>query len=532
MYDVVIMGSGIAGTVLAAILAKENYSVLILEKKSHPRFAIGESLLPQSALLFKLISERYEIPEIGYLSRLEDVDKHISKKCGKKRSIGFVYHKETESVSKENAHLLVPPEISLASETHLFREDIDLFFLNVAKKYGAEYRDNTDVVVSAIEEDYIEIVENGINPIKTRFLIDACGINSPLADFLDLRESPCKLKTKSRSIFTHMENIRNFSEIISTESTLTADWHEGTLHHIFDGGWMWIIPFDNHASSENKLCSVGLNLDINKYPENSEDGAAEFQKFVDKFPDIKEQFESATPVRPWIKTKRLQYQMKKSTGKRWLSLGHSYGFIDALFSRGLISTCESINLSAGIILDCLENDSFSEKKLQPIEHLQKQMLHYTDRMVATSYQTFSHPKLLSQWLKIWLLSKIYGDIRVVRYLSKYFDMEKNSVVFDAMANEECMGSACPSIIEVQEFIDKVSSDFRYLSVLPESEMNLALIERHFKNNPILPPVLDWNQDGLFQFELTTEKLGKMFKWDQTEAPEFLKSKSFDFLPVV
>lgn len=530
MYDVIIMGSGIAGTVMAAILAKENYKVLILEKRSHPRFAIGEALLPQSALLFKLISERYGIPEIGYLSRLEDINEHISKKCGKKRSLGFVYHAESESVRKENAHLLVPPEIPLASESHLFREDVDFFFLNVAKKYGAEYKDHADIKISAIEDDYIEVIENNAKPHKARFLIDACGVNSPLSEFLNLKEEVCSLETKSRSIFTHMENVRDFSEIVSTKSMLTADWRDGTLHHIFDGGWMWIIPFDNHELSQSNLCSVGLNLDINKYPENTETAENEFQAFVDKFPDIMKQFENARPVRPWVKTKRLQYQLKKSTGKRWLSLSHSYGFIDALFSRGLISTCESINQSASILLDCLKDDSFSESKFNPIDRLQKQMLQYADKMVATSYKTFSSPKLLSQWLKVWLFSKIYGDIRVVRYLSKYYEKLSDPSVFDLIADEECVGSACPNVPAVQEFINKVSFDFRELSGLPESEMNFVKIERHFINNAMLPPVSDWEQEGILQFELTGEKLRTMFEWGKTEAPDFLKNKIFDFEP--
>jgi FADH2 O2-dependent halogenase len=43
-------------------------------------------------------------------------------------------------------------------------------------------------------------------------------------------------------------------------------WHDGTLHHIFDGGWFWIIPFDNHKKSQNSLCSIGLMLDCRKYP--------------------------------------------------------------------------------------------------------------------------------------------------------------------------------------------------------------------------------------------------------------------------
>ena len=67
-YDVIIAGSGMYGVTMANILAKAGLDVLIIERGRHPRFALGEALLPQSAIWPFIIGERFGIPEIGHLS--------------------------------------------------------------------------------------------------------------------------------------------------------------------------------------------------------------------------------------------------------------------------------------------------------------------------------------------------------------------------------------------------------------------------------------------------------------------------------
>ena len=69
-YDVIIIGSGIAGALTGAVLAKSGLNVLILDSAQHPRFSVGEAATPESGFLLRLLSKRFDIPEIAYLSHL------------------------------------------------------------------------------------------------------------------------------------------------------------------------------------------------------------------------------------------------------------------------------------------------------------------------------------------------------------------------------------------------------------------------------------------------------------------------------
>src|SRR5215472_15363272 len=93
-YDVAILGSGLGGSTLAACLARNGASVLILDAGIHPRFVIGESTIPYTSMMMRLVSERYQVPEIKWLTTFESVQGKITSQCGVKRNFGFIYHEQ------------------------------------------------------------------------------------------------------------------------------------------------------------------------------------------------------------------------------------------------------------------------------------------------------------------------------------------------------------------------------------------------------------------------------------------------------
>src|SRR4051812_238930 len=92
--DVVIIGTGIGGTVLGAILARHNLRVILIDSGTHPRFAVGESTIATTTQTLEVLALRYDVPELNHLTSIAEVSEHVQPSCGVKRNFGFVYHRE------------------------------------------------------------------------------------------------------------------------------------------------------------------------------------------------------------------------------------------------------------------------------------------------------------------------------------------------------------------------------------------------------------------------------------------------------
>lgn len=77
-YDVAILGAGMAGGTLAAVLARHGVKVLVIDAGTHPRFAVGESTIPYTSTMIKVIADRYQVPEIGSLASFRGIQTKIS----------------------------------------------------------------------------------------------------------------------------------------------------------------------------------------------------------------------------------------------------------------------------------------------------------------------------------------------------------------------------------------------------------------------------------------------------------------------
>ena len=72
-YEVVILGSGISGSLLGAILARNNVRVAIVDSGTHPRFAVGEATVPETTIHLKIMSLMYGVPEIADFANFFDL---------------------------------------------------------------------------------------------------------------------------------------------------------------------------------------------------------------------------------------------------------------------------------------------------------------------------------------------------------------------------------------------------------------------------------------------------------------------------
>ncbi len=400
-FDVIILGTGIAGTILGTILGRHGHRVLLLDSGTHPRFAIGESTIPQTSQLFQLLANQHDVPELAVLGLKSprSIRERIAPTSGIKRLFGFVYHQIGREHRPEQAHQFGN---AFRDENHLFRQDIDAWLLTVAMSYGCEVIQSVQVKACDFDDDKCQVRLTSGQCFTGRYLVDGTGFRSVLAALFGLREEPNPMVASSRSLFTHMIDIKDFESV--AKSYMSHPFKLGTLHHIFERGWFWVIPFNNWEGAPNPLVSVGLTLDDRAYPEDPAFGPEEeFAKYVEMLPSVAKQFENARAVRPWVRTKRIQYRSTRTIGKRWTLLSHAAGFVDALFSRGLISTMENIRELCDVLLPALSDDDFSEERFDGVDRQQQKAVTFADRIVAGAYVSFDDFELWNMWVRLWAI---------------------------------------------------------------------------------------------------------------------------------
>ncbi|MEC0248069.1 tryptophan 7-halogenase [Paenibacillus chitinolyticus] len=532
-YDVIVIGAGIAGTILSAILARQQLNVLVIDAATHPRFVIGESMIPATSFMMRIMAERYDVPEIMHCSTLPFVQNHITSNSGTKRNFSFFYHREGEAQNPKESTQLPVPNIPYGPEAHLFRQDTDAYMMAVAIKYGAKVKQKTMISDIDIHEDGVNIKTTANEEFSAKYIVDASGFNSVLAKRLGLREEPSRMKTKSRSLFTHMVGVKPFDEITNKdEHKLPNRIHNGTLHHIFDGGWLWVIPFDNNAKSTSILCSVGLQYDLNRNPDNvpTKKPEEEFADFLEAYPDVKKQFENAKPVREWISSGgRLQYSASKVIGKRFCLLAHASAFIDPLFSRGLAITTETINSLAQRLIDAVREDDFNEERFEPVSRIIQQSYDTNDRLVSCSYTAFRDFNLWNAWYRVWALGQAFTSLRLTQVLSKFYKERDMQILLD-IEKAPYIGSLCVDFAEYQPLFEKVASTVEAVrdQGLSTEEATQRIYGYYEEAQSFIPEQYDiLNPDKRHISKMDMLSLYEVVMWGAQQAPDTIRKLYFD-----
>ena len=153
--QVVIVGSGFAGSLLARLLARQGLSVTLLERGSHPRFAIGESSTPLASLCLERLSDRYGQPDLRHLAAHGRWIEHLpGLRRGLKRGFSFYRHRPGRPYANDEANaarlLVAASPTDRVADTHWLREDVDHHLVRQAVAAGVDYRDQTEVTAVAI----------------------------------------------------------------------------------------------------------------------------------------------------------------------------------------------------------------------------------------------------------------------------------------------------------------------------------------------------------------------------------------------
>lgn len=501
-FNVAIIGSGIAGSTLAAILARQGLKVVLFEAGSHPKFAIGESMILETSEMMRSLATLYDVPELAYFSS-ENYFEHIGTSHGIKRHFSYAHHTQGQPFDRQRTLQAVIPKQPHGHELHLYRQDTDYFLMTVAIRYGAQAMQNTPVKSVAINSTGVELTTKSGQTFEADYIVDAGGFRSVLAQQFDLRHH--NLQTHSRAIFTHLIDVPCFHMVTASQARYQLPFQlcEGTLHHVFSGGWLWVIPFNNHAKSTNPLCSVGLMLDPRMYPAQLNiSPEEEFFQFIERFPSIASQFQQSKAVRSWTRTGRLQYGAKQVMGDRFCLLGQAAGFVDPLFSKGLYTALACTSVLADRLLVAQETGDYSAAHFQPVEALTQAYIQANDQLVANAYKSFSDYRLWAPFSVLWLVGAYLEYLKLtssralaVDRRSYYQQLQKLQLVGGGFPEFEQLtqkiygllhGLDADALTSIPQLSQQMTQQLEQISWLPYSFQAVLHGKNHLPNNKLHP----------------------------------------------
>jgi FADH2 O2-dependent halogenase len=339
--EVAIVGSGFAGSLLARILTVIGYDVVLLERGTHPRFAIGESSTPLANLSLERIGVRYGLADCYRLATHGRWQSHFpSVRRGLKRGFTFYKHHPNEPFANaglQSERLLVAASPSDAlADTHWFRADVDHHFVREAVAAGVDYRDRVDLTRVEMRADTVRLggTRDGVAlEIDARFVIDASGPGGFLARHLRIPSALEITKTRSALVYSHFDGMRLMGDVVQglPAGPYPDDW--AAVHHVIDEGWMYSLRFDHGTTSAGFLLSPrGLTT---LRASGAMDAGDLWRKLLHRYPTIGLLFDEATPVMPVAFRPLIQHRLARAAGDRWALLPHAFAFVDPLFSTGI-----------------------------------------------------------------------------------------------------------------------------------------------------------------------------------------------------
>ena len=412
--DLAIVGSGFAGSLLAMIAQRLGYRVMLLERGRHPRFAIGESASPLAGILLEQLADRYDLPRVRPLSAFGTWQRtYPDVICGLKRGFTYFRHERDQSyrVDADRAtQLLVAasPNDEL-SDTHWLRSDVDHFLVGEAIATGVEYVD--EIQLESFERVGDTSVLTGSRretpvAIRAALVVDASGPHGFLSRALNVRNRGFAGYPATQALFSHFtgvarcEQMPEFAAPRHMDETAPYAMDDAALHHVFDGGWMWVLRFGNGVTSAGIAVTDDLAQEL-----GLADGEPAWRRFLALYPSIASQFADAQPTREFTWMPRLSWRAEEAAGPGWVMLPSAAGFVDPLFSTGIPLTLLGIDRIARILKGRRSSrpfDDYAQVTLAEADH--------TARFVAGCYAAFPRFEQFAAYSMFYFAAASFAEI--------------------------------------------------------------------------------------------------------------------------
>jgi len=380
--DVLVIGGGPAGSTIAALLAQEGRNVVLLEKHHHPRFHIGESLLPGNVELFERLGVREQVEKIGMPKfGIEFVPPDLD-------YCSYVDFSEGWDPKKDSAWQVRRSELD------------ELLFRNAARRgaltlEGAKVRRVDFDAEGATVEASLDSGE--ARQWRARFVVDASGRDTFLAS-----KFGCKQKNadhNSTALFGHFRNARRLEG--RREGNISICW--------FEHGWFWFIPLADGTTSVGAVCWP-YYLKARTKPLKDY-----FYDTIALCPELHDRLKNAELVDDAVHaTGNFSYSSTHATGDRYLLVGDAYTFIDPMFSSGVFLAMQSAFDGAKVVATALDRPQELAVARAGLEHRMrvgpKDYSWFIYRVTnPTIRDMFMHPKNIFR-VKQGLMSLLAADI--------------------------------------------------------------------------------------------------------------------------
>lgn len=409
--DVAVVGSGFAGALAALVLRQLGRRVILIERGRHPRFAIGESTTPLTNLLIEELADRYNLPRIRTFSKWGTWQRaRPDVACGLKRGFTFVFHRDGEAFHDDAAHarqlmVAASPNDEVA-DTHWYRPDFDLALVNEARDAGAIYLDETrlDDVTPTTSGLVIDGTRNSRTVrVTAGFVIDASGPRGFLVNALGTGGVAPRWLPPTQGLYTHFEQVDLWADVMPPDGVPPYSPDDAALHHVFPGGWIWILRFNNGITSAGAALTDALANEV-----RASEGAAAWDRLLDRLPSVRDQFDRSRATQPFIHAPRVAFRCRDVVGEHWALLPSAAGVIDPLLSTGFPLTL----LGLQRLIDVLETTTPGPRRraaLAAYARTTQEELDVTEQLVTALYSCMADPDLFKRLSLLYFAAASYSE---------------------------------------------------------------------------------------------------------------------------